>query len=96
MAATADGEEIVCLHDYFLVDTGEWLRDLDWKTFKLKFPDTPFLEDVLQNQKILKSGIDIYLDLKQPGVVPILIFMLSKAIREWGWSGESCILHIVL
>ncbi len=71
------------------------MRDLDVNTFKQKFPDTPFLLEVLQDEKILKSGIQMYLDLKQPGVVPILIFMLSKAIREWGWSGESCILRVV-
>ncbi len=88
MTATADGEEIACLHDYYIFNTGEWVRDLDMKTFKQKFPDTPFLEDILQNEKIVKSVIDMYLDIKQPGVIPILILMLSKAIREWGWSGE--------
>ncbi len=80
-------------------ETGEWLRDYDNKTFKQKYPDTPYLQEVLQDSRIRESGIGLYIDLKQHGVVPVLIFILSEAIRDFGWSGVNavfCVYSVII
>ncbi len=91
--------ELVCNHDFVNFETGEWLRDYDVKTFKQKYPDTPYLEEILQDSKIRESGIDLYIDIKQNGVVPILIFVLSEAITDFGWSGVNavfCVYSVII
>ncbi len=87
----SSGNKLVCKHDFVNLETGEWLCDYDAATFRRNNPDNPYLEEVLQDSKIRESGVDLIIDVKQRGIIHRLLFFLSEAIRDYGWSGMNAI-----
>jgi glycerophosphoryl diester phosphodiesterase len=82
---------ILVHHDPMIEETGEWLQSASLARVRKLLPGHPLLLEVLQDQRLRESSVDLYLDLKHTNIALPTMRMLKRAVMEWGWSAERFI-----
>mmetsp|Transcript_39820 Transcript_39820/g.65259 ORF Transcript_39820/g.65259 Transcript_39820/m.65259 type:complete len:502 (-) Transcript_39820:198-1703(-) len=79
---------IIIHHDPTTPDGSALCLETPMSVIRKKFPEIPTLRELLGNETLFKSGINIYFDLKCPDIVEPLLELLLEAVNGGKWHAS--------
>ncbi|CAM9432125.1 unnamed protein product [Chrysoparadoxa australica] len=91
IVACKDG--LIIHHDPLDEQSGRWFQDMTIEQARLcGLEDHPTLSEMLQDETLRATGVDLYFDLKHTNVVRPTMRTVVRAVNEWGWDPKRFIL----
>ncbi|CAM9297817.1 unnamed protein product [Discosporangium mesarthrocarpum] len=85
---TQDGV-VICHHDPLIEATGEWVANLTLAETRARLGQhICTFEDMLRNQTLLSSTVQLYVDMKHTNIVRPVMHALRNAVGRWGWPAD--------
>lgn len=83
---------LLCHHDPVFEETGEWLASITMQQACKRLGSVhPSLDQMLRDPVLLKSGVQLYFDLKHTNIVRPTMRAIEKAVVKYGWVASRII-----